>query len=129
MYRLSAKVPPDFHNGSLVGVSTSWTSSYAMISRLESTDSSCTKCRDGTSDDESAVATRNAPAKLVIRRSLQLAVFSLSLFEDGDIGVSVFPECEKILIRGAGFGGVALHYVGAGEAEMRKCSNGFVQHN
>ena len=40
------------------------------------------------------------------------------LLEDGDAGVGVFPQREEILIRGAGFGGVALQHIGAGQAEM-----------
>jgi hypothetical protein len=38
------------------------------------------------------------PAQLVIRRSLQIDVFSLGLLEDGDVGVGVLPESEEILI-------------------------------
>jgi len=39
---------------------------------------------------------------------VQLGVFGLGGEEDGDAGVSVFPQREEILIGGAGFGGVAL---------------------
>ena len=39
---------------------------------------------------------------------LQLGVFGLGGDEDGDGGVSVFPEREEILIGGAGFGGISL---------------------
>src|SRR5215469_7120267 len=49
---------------------------------------------------------------------LQLRVLGFGLLQDGNIRVGVFPQRQKILIRGAGFGGVALHGVGAGEAEM-----------
>src|SRR5208282_3204692 len=45
-------------------------------------------------------ATRNSPAKPVIRRSRQLGVFRLGLLEDRDIGVGVFPEIEEILVGG-----------------------------
>ena len=39
----------------------------------------------------------------------QLRVLRLGFFEDGDVGVGVFPEGEEILIGGAGFGeGVLL---------------------
>ena len=44
-------------------------------------------------------------------------------------GVGVFPEREEILIRSTGFGGVALHGVGAGDLEMRECSDWFVGHH
>ena len=48
---------------------------------------------------------------------LQLHVLGLGLLQDGDVRVGVFPQREEILIRGAGFGGVAGHRVGAGQAE------------
>ena len=52
--------------------------------------------------------------------SLQLGVLRFRGDEDGDVGVGVFPQREEILIRGSGFGGVALQGVSAGEAEMRE---------
>src|ERR1700675_4959422 len=51
---------------------------------------------------------------------LQLGVFGLGSDEDGDVGVGVLPQREEILICGAGFRGVTLHGIGAGEAEMSK---------
>ena len=51
---------------------------------------------------------------------LQPRILRFGLLEDGDIGIGVFPEGEKILVGGFGFGGVALQGVGAGEAEMRQ---------
>jgi hypothetical protein len=41
----------------------------------------------------------------------QLRVLRLGFLQDGDVGVSVFPEGEEILIGGAGFGCVALQGV------------------
>jgi cytochrome oxidase assembly protein ShyY1 len=35
---------------------------------------------------------------------LQLGVLRLALFQDGNIGVGVFPEREEILVRGARHG-------------------------
>ena len=67
--------------------------------------------------------------RLPYARLLQLRVLRLGLLQDGNVGVGVFPEREEILICGSGFGGVALQHVGAGEAEMRECADGFVQHN
>ncbi len=49
-----------------------------------------------------------------------LGVFRLGFFQDGNVGVSIFPQREKILIGCLGFGGVALQQVSAGEAEMRE---------
>jgi hypothetical protein len=39
---------------------------------------------------------------------LQLRVLGLGLLQDGNVGVGVFPEGEKILVGSAGFVGVAL---------------------
>jgi len=36
--------------------------------------------------------------------SLQFRVFRLSLLQDGDVGVGVFPEDEEVLVGGAGLG-------------------------
>jgi hypothetical protein len=33
----------------------------------------------------------------------QLGVFSLGLFQDGDVGVGVFPECDEVLVGGQAF--------------------------
>jgi|SRR6267143_823233 len=49
---------------------------------------------------------------------LQLRVFGLGLFQNGDVGVSVFPESEKILICRASVGRVVLRGKSAGEAEL-----------
>jgi len=59
-------------------------------------------------------------AELVSRsfRLLQLRELRLGFFQDGDVGVGVFPEGEKVLVGRFRFGGVALHGIGAGEAEM-----------
>src|SRR5690242_3997054 len=61
-----------------------------------------------------AVRYVNAPA------SLQLRVLRLGLLQDGNVGVGVLPEGKEVLIRGAGFGGVALESISAGETEMGK---------
>ncbi len=53
----------------------------------------------------------NYPAGLKFWRLLQLRVLELGGDEDGDVRVGVFPQVEKILIRSAGFGGVALQCV------------------
>jgi hypothetical protein len=51
------------------------------------------------------------------RRLLQLRILCLCLFEDGDVGIGVFPEREEILIGGTGFDRVALHGIGTGQTE------------
>jgi hypothetical protein len=40
-------------------------------------------------------------------RLLQSCVLYLGFFEDGNIRIGILPECEKVLIGGPGFGGVA----------------------
>ena len=59
-------------------------------------------------------------------RLLQLRVLGLGLLQDGDVRVGVFPKCQEILICGAGFGGVALQHVGAGEAEAGEGGEGII---
>src|ERR1700761_7018294 len=60
---------------------------------------------------------------------LQLRVLGLGLLQDGDVGVSAFPEREEILVGGVGFYDVALQRTGPSEAEMRQRADGFVTHN
>jgi len=48
---------------------------------------------------------------------LQLCVFGLCGAMDGDVGIRVFPQREKILIGRLGFGGVALQGVSAGHPQ------------
>jgi len=40
-------------------------------------------------------------------RSLQPGVLRLGFLQNGDIRIGVFPEVEEVLIRGAGFSGIA----------------------
>jgi len=47
-------------------------------------------------------------------------------FPGNDVRVGVFPEREEILIGDAGFGGVALQGVGAGDAQMDQLNNSTV---
>ena len=44
---------------------------------------------------------------------MQFRVLCFGFLQDGNVGVGVFPQREEILIRGAGFGGVALQHIGA----------------
>ena len=36
--------------------------------------------------------------------SLQLGVLRLGFFQDGDVGIGVFPECEEVFLGGVGNG-------------------------
>ena len=49
---------------------------------------------------------------------VQLRVLRFRFFQDGDVGVGVFPEGEEILISSFGLGGITFECVGAGEAEV-----------
>src|ERR1700730_5265582 len=60
---------------------------------------------------------------------MELCVFGLGRDEHGNVRVGVFPERQEILIRRLGLGGVALHGIGTGEAEMGQCAYRFVQRN
>jgi len=57
---------------------------------------------------------------------LQFRVLRLDLLQDGNVGVGVFPEGEKILIGGAGFRGVGLQDKGTGKAEVREGADGLI---
>src|ERR1700730_3841103 len=54
----------------------------------------------------------------VRRWLLQLRVIRLGFLQDGNVGISVFPNREEVLVGGAGFGDVAGNGVGASETEM-----------
>jgi hypothetical protein len=48
--------------------------------------------------------------------------------EDGDLGIGVLPQREEILIGRLGFGGVALHGIGARQAQARQRAERAVDH-
>ena len=52
--------------------------------------------------------------------SLQLRVLCLGFFQDGNIGVGIFPESEEVLVGHARFGGVAFESVGSADLQMRE---------
>ena len=51
---------------------------------------------------------RQSRAAYLVCGLLQLRLLRLRRDKNGNVGVGVFPECEEILIRSLGFGGVAL---------------------
>src|SRR5438445_1573823 len=58
---------------------------------------------------------------------LQLRVLRVGFLQDGNIGVGILPESEKVLILRVGFGCIALERVGAGEAKMGQHADRRVQ--
>ena len=50
-----------------------------------------------------------------LRSLLQFRVFRFGFLQNGDIGVSVFPEGEEVLVGDAGLGAVSRQRVGAGQ--------------
>src|SRR6266849_7877105 len=62
-------------------------------------------------------------------RSYQPRILLLGFLQDGDVGIGVFPESEKILVCGAGLTDVGLHRVSTSEAEVGECPQREVQHN
>src|SRR5271169_2777377 len=60
---------------------------------------------------------------------MQLRVLGLYSKEYRYVRVGVFPQREEILIGCPGLGGFALHGIGSADLEMRKCPDGFVEHN
>ena len=56
---------------------------------------------------------------------LQLRVLRLGFFQDGDVGVGVFPESEEIVVGCAGFRYITLHGVGTTRFEGG-CANNVV---
>ena len=64
-----------------------------------------------------------------IKPLFQIRVLGLRSDEDGNVRVGILPEHQKILIRHLGFGGVALHRVGAAELKARQRPSHIVLHN
>jgi hypothetical protein len=60
-------------------------------------------------------ARRPSPHVLTL---LQLGVLGFGFFQDGDVGIGVFPQREEILIGGSGFRRVSGHPIGAGLTEL-----------
>src|ERR1039458_6929481 len=51
---------------------------------------------------------------------LQLCVLRLGFFQDGDVGVGVFPEREEVLVCTLRFGGVAGKGIGPAQLQARQ---------
>src|SRR5437879_13829392 len=64
-----------------------------------------------------------------LTKLLELCILGLGSDEDRDVRVGVPPQLEESLIGRFGLHGVALHGVGSADLEVRKCADGFVEHN
>ena len=51
---------------------------------------------------------------------LQLRVFRFGLAQHGHVRVSILPQRQEILIGSSGFGLIASHGIGTGDAKMRQ---------
>ena len=60
---------------------------------------------------------------------MQRRVLGVGLLEDGNVGVGVFPESEKILVTGPRFGGVSGYRVGATETQVCQRADRLIQDN
>ena len=78
---------------------------------------------------EARILATTLPQFFSFARLLQLCVLCLGLFQDGDVWVGVFPECEKILIGCARFGGISLYGVRPGKSKTRQCTYEFDAYN
>jgi len=58
--------------------------------------------------------------------SLQFRILGFRFFQDGDVGVGVFPEGEEFFVGGERFSGIARHHVGSAELKMGKSTDGIV---
>jgi len=54
----------------------------------------------------------------IARNLLQLGVLPLGLLHQRQIGIGGFPDCEQVLVGGAGLGLVPLRCIGAGQVEL-----------
>src|SRR5260370_2295309 len=90
--------------------------------------SSCSGLVAGKADRPEDLAQELTFSKAV-GELLQLRVFRLSLLQDWNVMVGVFPQRQEILIRGAALGGVALQRIGTCELEMGQRADGFIQNN
>jgi hypothetical protein len=53
---------------------------------------------------------------------LKLGNLGFRLFQNLEVRIGVFPECEEVLVGAASFGSVARDHVRAGKSEMRQCT-------
>src|ERR1035441_595165 len=64
-----------------------------------------------------------------MKRLLQFRVLRLGFFQDGDVGVGVFPEDEEVLVGTLRFGSVAGEDIRAGELQVGERAEQEVLHD
>src|SRR6516225_269289 len=72
---------------------------------------------------------QNGMTVLYQRQLLQLGVLRLGLLQDEDIGISVFPECKKILVGGSCLAPIPRECVGSAQLQVRQCADGIAEHD
>jgi hypothetical protein len=63
------------------------------------------------------------------RLSMQLRILRFGLFEDGNIGIGVFPEDKEILIRGSRPGVFSRDCVCPAQLQVRQYTDGIADHD
>ena len=82
------------------------------------------------SRDQSASGVERATNALQLAPNLlQFRKFCFGLLQDRNVGIGVFPGGQKILIRGPRFHRIALHSIGARQAEPGEHPKGRVAHH
>ena len=83
------------------------------------------KPRQRSADDAIMPGGHNIWRFLVMDRNalLQFGVLALGLLQDGDVGVGVFPEGEKIFVGDTCFAAVANHCISATELKTGKSAD------
>src|SRR5271169_555621 len=66
---------------------------------------------------------------LNFRQLMQCRELGFGLLQDGNVGISIFPQREEFIIGGASLHGSFLHRIGAPELQMRECPDGPVLYN
>ena len=92
---------------------------------------------DGPASDNRAMGSKSASERhegaekgfLTTQELMKFAVLGFGGEENGDIGVSVLPQGEEILVRGAGLGGLSLQGIGTANLEMGQRSNQRIQNH
>src|SRR3984957_3070037 len=71
-----------------------------------------------------------SPLRAILERRalLQFCGFCFGLNQEGNVWVGVLPQVKELLVENTGAGGVALHGVGASQAETRDCSKRIILH-